>query len=74
MTAFATLYAAELTPGQPLSFSPRPSRHAWVQVVRGAVEVNATPLSESDGAALSEEATLTFTAQQSAEILLFDLA
>jgi quercetin 2,3-dioxygenase len=70
----ATLYVAEVPPGQPLSFTLRPGRHAWVQVVRGAVEVNATPLSASDGAALSEEATLTFTAQQPAEILLFDLA
>jgi redox-sensitive bicupin YhaK (pirin superfamily) len=70
----ATLYLAEVTPDQPLSFAVRPGRHAWVQVVRGSVEVNGAPLSESDGAAVSEEAQLSFTAPAPAEILLFELA
>jgi redox-sensitive bicupin YhaK (pirin superfamily) len=69
-----TLYLADVTPGQPLSFALRPGRHAWVQVVRGNLEVNATSLSASDGAAISDEAELTFTAQAPAEVLLFDLA
>lgn len=49
-------------------------RHAWVQVVRGAVTVNDTPLSVSDGAAISSEETLTIRAGEEAEIILFDLA
>jgi redox-sensitive bicupin YhaK (pirin superfamily) len=46
----------------------------WVQVVKGAVSVNATPLGAGDGAALSREISLTVKAMEDAEILLFDLA
>ena len=52
----------------------KPGRHAWVQVMRGALEVNGVPLSASDGAAISDESKLAFTADAPAEILLFDLA
>ncbi|MDQ3919153.1 MAG: pirin family protein [Acidobacteriota bacterium] len=49
-------------------------RHAWVQVVRGAVSVNGTPLGEGDGAAVSGEAALDMKAEGESEIILFDLA
>lgn len=49
-------------------------RHAWVQVVRGTVNVNGTSLDVSDGAAISQEETLTIKADAEAEIILFDLA
>jgi redox-sensitive bicupin YhaK (pirin superfamily) len=51
-----------------------PGRHAWVQVARGAVEINGQPLKQGDGAAVSEEKTLTITGTEPSEILLFDLA
>jgi len=49
-------------------------RHAWIQVVKGGIEVNGTPLGAGDGAAISEEVLLTISAIKDAEILLFDLA
>jgi quercetin 2,3-dioxygenase len=70
----ATLYLAEVAAGKPLSFSLRRGRHAWMQVVRGAVQVNGNDLSEGDGAAVSDETDLVFSAAGPAEVLLFDLA
>jgi len=45
-----------------------------VQVVRGAVLLNSTPLTAGDGAAVSKEAVLQLRATDAAELLLFDLA
>ncbi len=49
-------------------------RHAWVQVARGAVDLNGVPLEEGDGAAVAGEPGVRLTSPGSAEILLFDLA
>lgn len=48
-------------------------RHAWVQVVRGAVELNGVALAEGDGAAASNETELAIKASEDSEIILFDL-
>jgi len=50
-------------------------RHAWVQVARGAIDVNGTPLQAGDGAAVSgeHEVKLTGRGAAGAELLLFDL-
>jgi len=48
-------------------------RHAWLQVLRGAVTLNGRPLETSDGAAVSDETRLEIAATQTAEIMLFDL-
>ena len=48
-------------------------RHAWLQVLRGAVTLNGTELTTSDGAACSDEQRLEIVATTSAEIMLFDL-
>lgn len=49
-------------------------RFAWLQVLRGAVALNDVPLNTSDGAAVSDERSLTIRATSDAEIMLFDLA
>ncbi|MBV9924355.1 MAG: pirin family protein [Acidobacteria bacterium] len=49
-------------------------RHAWAQVVRGAVTLNGSALGEGDGAAVSGETDLTIRAGEDAEVILFDLA
>ncbi len=51
-------------------------RHAWVQVVRGQIELNGKSMAEGDGAAVSGEHELTIAGISPAggEILLFDLA
>jgi hypothetical protein len=68
------LYVVILEPGERISYSLEPHRHAWVQVARGAVMLNGSQLSQGDGAAISEEAALEFSAVEPAEMLLFDLA
>ena len=57
-----------------LRYSPAPGRHAYVQVTRGALELNSLHLEQGDGASVSDESTLTFSAAPGAEALLFDLA
>ena len=47
---------------------------AWVQVVRGSIEVEGVALQQSDGLAIAERAgPLGITAREDAEILVFDL-
>ena len=70
----ARLYASVLPPDASVTHALDRGRHAWVQVVRGAVTVNGQRLDQGDGAALSDEPTLTITGAAPAEILLFDLA
>lgn len=70
----ARLYAALIDPSQQIVHELDANRHAWVQVARGAVEVNGQLLNQGDGAAASEEKQLTITGKEPSEILLFDLA
>jgi redox-sensitive bicupin YhaK (pirin superfamily) len=70
----AALYGALLGKGEQVSHEPRASRHVWVQVARGAVDLNGQRLSAGDGAAISDERLLTLRAVEPAEVLLFDLA
>jgi quercetin 2,3-dioxygenase len=70
----ARLYVALLSVGQQVQHDLAPGRYAWLQVAKGAVELNGKPLSQGDGAAVSEEPKLTIKGTEDAEILLFDLA
>ncbi len=70
----ASIYASLLEPGSEVVHEIAPERHAWLQVARGAVTLNGTPLDHGDGAAISNEATLTIAGREQAELLLFDLA
>jgi redox-sensitive bicupin YhaK (pirin superfamily) len=70
----ARLYAALLDPSEQVTHELKPNRYAWVQVARGAVEVNGQPLNQGDGAAISEESAVSIVGAEPAEILLFDLA
>ncbi|HEV7860829.1 MAG TPA: pirin family protein [Pyrinomonadaceae bacterium] len=69
-----SLYAALLEKGQEVVHGLNAKRHAWVQVARGAVSLNGQLLSQGDGAAVSDEQALAIVGQESAEVLLFDLA
>ncbi len=65
---------ASLGAGTEATYALPPGRHAWLQVLRGAVTVNGTALTAGDGAAVSEETALTVRAAKDAEVMLFDLA
>ena len=67
------LYASRLEPGERVKHALADGRHAWLQMVRGRIEVNGTPLAAGDGAAVSAESALEMVAQESAHFLLFDL-
>jgi len=67
------LYATHLEKGREIAFSIASDRHAWLQVIRGALSLNGQPLSSGDGAAVSEEKALRIAADEDSEFLLFDL-
>ncbi len=50
-----------------------PGRHAWLQVIRGDLDLNGTTLHAGDAAQVSDETALRLTAQAPADFLLFDL-
>ncbi len=70
------LYSALLDSGKSVTHELAPSRHAWLQVTSGAVEVNGTRVAAGDGAAISKESALKITgaSNDASEFLLFDLA
>ncbi|MFY9555937.1 MAG: pirin family protein [Blastocatellia bacterium] len=68
------VYDASLASGDVVSHQLDPDRHAWLQVIKGAVTVNGTALGPGDGAAISEEKELSIQAREASEIVLFDLA
>jgi redox-sensitive bicupin YhaK (pirin superfamily) len=70
------LYVARLRPHASLHFGLRPGRSAWVQVVKGDVELLGETLRAGDGAAISEEKALDLVArdgENGAEVILFDM-
>jgi redox-sensitive bicupin YhaK (pirin superfamily) len=69
-----SLYAGKLAPGAEAKCALAPGRHAWVQVARGAVDVNGLAMGEGDGAALVLEETIAIKAREKSEVLVFDLA
>jgi redox-sensitive bicupin YhaK (pirin superfamily) len=69
-----SVYNSMLKAGEMVKHRLSEGRHAWLQVVRGAVELNGQRLGAGDGAAVSEETSLTVSADEDAEIILFDLA
>jgi redox-sensitive bicupin YhaK (pirin superfamily) len=70
----AKLYVALLDSGQEVEHDLAKGRHAWLQVAKGAVELNGKKLAQGDGAAVSDEQKLKIKGTEDAEVLLFDLA
>lgn len=70
----ARLWLARLDDGGSLSYDLAEGRHAWLQVARGSVAVAGQTLEAGDGAAISQERSVSLTARGAAEVLLFDLA
>jgi redox-sensitive bicupin YhaK (pirin superfamily) len=70
----ANLFVTLLSPGQEVTHELAKGRYAWLQVAKGAVEVNGKQLKQGDGAAASDERKLTIKGTEEAEVLLFDLA
>jgi redox-sensitive bicupin YhaK (pirin superfamily) len=70
----ARLWIGRLGAGHTLTHAVAPGRHVWVQVTRGEVRLDDTPLRAGDGLALSDESALSVHSATGGEVLLFDLA
>jgi redox-sensitive bicupin YhaK (pirin superfamily) len=68
------LSAALLEPGEEITHPLQHGRHAWVQIVRGAIALDGQALAAGDGAAVSDAPTLALRATAPSEVLVFDLA
>jgi len=68
------LFAVVLEAGEVVTHPLQHGRHAWIQVVTGAVALDGSALTPGDGAAVSEERSLTLSAREPAELLVFDLS
>jgi redox-sensitive bicupin YhaK (pirin superfamily) len=70
----ARLYLASLQPADAVSHPIGRGRAAWLQVLRGTVNVLGSDLSAGDGVAVTDEKEVAVRAATAAEVLLFDLA
>ena len=70
----ARIYLLDLQQGNSTEYTLENDRHAWIQVLRGTVNVSGHLLAAGDGAAVSDEAHLFFEAPGDAEIMFFNLA
>jgi redox-sensitive bicupin YhaK (pirin superfamily) len=67
------LYGTLLDAGDEVAHAVAANRKIWVQVARGAVQVNGQTLNQGDGAALSDIGQVILSATETAEVLLFDM-
>lgn len=68
------LYSSILGANETASHTLAENRHAWVQIVKGELELNGETLKQGDGAAVSDENLLNFKSlADETEFLLFDL-
>lgn len=72
--ADARVYAGLLDGGEAATIDLAPGRKGYVQVLRGAVQVNGLQLQSGDAVQADQEAVLQLDHGQDAEVLVFDLA
>jgi redox-sensitive bicupin YhaK (pirin superfamily) len=71
----AEIYDALLSRDQAVSHDLKAGRKSWIQVVRGAVEVNGKAAAAGDGVAVEDEAIVSIAARaDDSHVLVFDLA
>ncbi|HXY52535.1 MAG TPA: hypothetical protein VEI01_24030 [Terriglobales bacterium] len=69
----AQLYVTLLRPGEKVMTELGDGRYGWLQVPKGAVELNRLKLGQGDGAATSDEKGLAIRASEPSELLFFNL-
>jgi redox-sensitive bicupin YhaK (pirin superfamily) len=74
MNQDANLFASILDEGTTVEHEMSQTRYGWLQVARGAIEVNGERAEQGDGVVIVGESELAIRAVESAELLLFDLA
>lgn len=68
------VFASILGDGESVRYDMDQTRYGWLQVARGAISVNGQRAEQGDGAIAMGESSLGIVAEQSSEVLLFDLA
>ena len=72
--AEARVLGATLKAGESAEYALGEGRHAYLVPADGEVEVNGVTLDARDGAAIADEAVVTITALDDAEVVLVDAA
>ena len=72
INADARVLGATLKAGERLTYALAEGRRAYLVPAVGAVEVNGTTLNARDGAAIKDEAEITITAKDDAELVMVD--
>lgn len=67
------VYAALLDGDEYIRHELAPGRQCWIQVARGALELNGEQLGEGDGASFTDAVSLELRRGRDAEILLFEM-
>ena len=73
MQQYADVYRVRLPKGETLSQEVRSGRGVWFQLIKGSVKIGEVVLEAGDAISSEIEGTLSFTAGNDAEGLLFDL-
>jgi redox-sensitive bicupin YhaK (pirin superfamily) len=70
----AAIYVAKLSPGQEVTHTTQPNRHAYLFVIDGDVTLNGdTELTKGDQARIADEPDLSIRAAGNAHVILLDL-
>ena len=69
----ADLFLGKLQKGDTAKHPIAEGRHAWVQLVKGELDVNGTRLTPGDAVAISKTDSLTLAAIKLSDFLVFDL-
>ena len=72
INADARILAATLKAGESLTYDLAAGRRAYLVPAVGRVDVNGTPLNARDGAGIIDEAVITITASEDAELVMVD--
>ncbi len=72
INADAKVLGATLKAGERLTYALAEGRRAYLVPAVGAVDVNGTALNARDGAAIKDEAEITITAKDDAELVMVD--
>jgi len=72
INADARVLGATLKAGESLTYALAEGRRAYLVPAVGAVEVNGVPLNARDGAAIRDEAEITISAKDDAELVMVD--
>ncbi len=70
----ADLYISNLKKDKTVNFDIKPGRNIWIQMIKGAVEVNGEKIETGDGLRTSQSQLLNIKSSDDSEFMLFDLA